>query len=347
MMTLRQWSLEDARVPVATTWMLEELGRSVGMQELFTRQSPQKLKVLRESALIESAQSSNRIEGVEVDRDRVATLVFGSPIYRDRNEEEVAGYQKALTLIHQSGASLPISEDTLRRLHTLARGDVWDAGRYKEKAEPIIERRPGRDDFVRFMPVAAGAETESAMARLVSVYNEMSGDRRVGPLVLAAGTVLDFLCIHPFRDGNGRVSRLLMLLLHYHAGVEVGRYISLERIIEQNKERYYETLLQSSHGWHEARHNPWPFVNYSLWVLGQAYRELEQRVGETTEPRGAKEQTVRDAIARQAGSFRLSDIERACPGVGRDWIRAILRSMKQSGELSSSGRGAGSKWEKT
>jgi Fic family protein len=161
-----------------------------------------------------------------------------------------------------------------------------------------------------------------------------------------AGFVLDFLCIHPFRDGNGRVSRLLMLLLTYRAGGEVGRYISLERLIEQSKDRYYETLEQSSQGWHEGTHNPWPFVNYVLWILKQAYLEFERRVAETAAPIGAKSQLVREAIKRQRGSFSVGDLERACPGVGRDWIRAILRKMKASGELRSAGHGAGARWER-
>jgi Fic family protein len=345
-MTLRQWSADDAKVPMATAWSLEELGRAVGMQELFTHQSPQKLKVLREHALIESAQSSNRIEGVEVDAARMGTLVFGAPLYRDRNEEEVAGYQKALTLVHKSGASLAVTQETVRTLHALSRGDSWDAGKYKDKAEPIIERRPGQDDCVRFMPVAAGAATETAMAELVAAYDTLRRGRRISPFALVGGVVLDFLCVHPFRDGNGRVSRLLALLLSYHAGAEVGRYIGLERIVEETKERYYETLHQSSQHWHEGTHNPWPFVNYMLWVLGQAYREFEQRVGETAEPRGAKETLVRQAIAQQARPFRLSDIERACPGVGRDWIQTILQELRQAGELRSIGRGNGARWER-
>jgi Fic family protein len=345
MMTLRQWSAEDARVPLATTWTLEELGRALGMQELFTRQSPQKLKVLREHALIESAVSSNRIEGVEVDDKRIGTLMFGAPVYRDRNEEEVAGYQKALRLIHESGRALAMSQETIKRLHQLARGDVWDAGRYKEKTEPIIERRPV-GDRVRFMPVKAGAATEKTMAALVSAYDVMARDRRLSPLVLMAGVTLDFLCIHPFRDGNGRTARLLTLLLCYHAGAEAGRYISLERIIEQNKERYYETLQQSSAGWHEGRHNPWPFVNYMLWILKEAYREFEQRVGDTAEPRGAKAQLVRQAIERQRDRFSVGELERQCPGVGRDWIRAILRRLKEEKKVRSFGHGAGARWER-
>jgi Fic family protein len=346
MMTLRQLSPDDARVPVATTWLVEELGRAIGLQELFTRKSPQKLKVLREHALIESAQSSNRIEGVEVDPGRIGTLVFGKPVYRDRNEEEVAGYQKALNVIHASGAALEFSAETVLRVHKLTRGDSWDAGHFKEKAEPIIERRSGQADRVRFMPVAAGTETEAAMAELITRYNEMRADRRLSPLVLMAGVVLDFLCIHPFRDGNGRVSRLMMLLLTYHAGAEVGRYISLERIIEQNKDRYYQSLEESSLGWHEGRHNPWPFINYTLWVLKEAYQELEQRFDKTAEPKGAKLQLVREFVLRQQQPFRLTDVERACPGAGRDWIQEVLRQMREAGEVRAIGRGAGARWER-
>ncbi len=239
-----------------------------------------------------------------------------------------------------------MNEETILRLHRLIRGDIWDAGQYKQRSDPIIERRPGQPDRVRFMPVEAGGATEAAIAELVSRHRELVEDRRISPLVLMAGVVLDFLCIHPFRDGNGRTSRLLMLLLCYHSGAEVGRYISLERVIEQNKERYYETLQQSSVGWHEGQHNPWPFVNYTLWILKQAYVEFERRVGDTAEPMGAKAAMIRDAIGRQAGSFRVADLESACPGVGRDWIRTLLRKMKANNELRSFGHGAGARWER-
>ncbi len=205
MMTLRQWSGDDARVPLATTWLLEELDKALGLQELFIRQPPQKLKALRERALIESSQSSNRIEGVEVEPSRMTTLVFGEPWYRDRNEEEVAAYQKALTLIHESRANLPLTVETIKKLHKLSRGQSWDAGMYKEKAEPIIERRPGREDLVRFMPAAAGKVTEDAMAELASLYEALRRDRRINPLVHSwPGWFWISLCIHPFRDGNGR-----------------------------------------------------------------------------------------------------------------------------------------------
>jgi Fic family protein len=345
MMTLRQWSADDARVPIATTWTVDELGRALGLEALYTRQSPQKLKVLREHALIESARSSNRIEGVEVEPARMATLVFGTPIYRDRNEEEVAGYQKALSLIHESWTELQVTEETICRLHQLARGEVWDAGKYKERAEPIIERRPGQQDRVRFMPVAAGAPTQAAMGELVSAYQAIHRDRRISPLVIMAGVVLDFLCIHPFRDGNGRASRLLTVLLCYHAGAHVGRYISIERIIEQDQDRYYESLEQSSSGWHDGRHNPWPFVNYMLWILKQAYRELEQRVGQTKGPAGEKTAMITDAIMQQTGPFSVSDLQRACPGVSMDMIRTVLKRLKGD-KVECLGRGQSAKWQR-
>jgi len=199
MMTLRKFSQGLDAIPTGTAWYLADLGRAMGKQELFTRQSPQRLKALREHALVESAVSSNRIEGVEVEPRRVATLVFGRPSLRDRNEEEVRGYRDALRFIHEQAKRVPVSEDTVCQLRGLARGEIADAGRYKWDTE--------------------------------------LRDERIHPLILVAAFNLDFLCIHPFRDGNGRVSRLLLLLQCYHLGYEVGRYISLERLIEQNKDR--------------------------------------------------------------------------------------------------------------
>jgi hypothetical protein len=139
---------------------------------------------------------------------------------------------------------------------------------------------------------------------------------------------LDFLCIHPFRDGNGRTSRLLLLLQCYHLGFEAGRYISLERIIEENKERYYETLEYSSRGWHEGKHDPWPYINHLLFILTSAYREFEQRLGQIKEPKGAKTEQIIAAVARQTGQFRLSDLQRECPGASIDLIRKVLNGLR-------------------
>jgi len=343
MMTLRSFKKGLAGVPMATAWSLTELGQAVGRQELFTRQSPQRLRALREHALIESAVSSNRIEGVEVDAKRVGTLVFGKAALRDRDEEEVRGYRDALNLIHTQAAGLPVSEEAIRELHRLARGSVWDAGQYKQKDTDIIERFADGRERVRFRPTRA-KQTPAAMAELMELWTDCLREKWVPPLVAVAAFNLDFLCVHPFRDGNGRVSRLLLLLQCYHAGAEVGRYISLERLIEENKERYYETLEQCSAGWHESKHDPWPFINYILWILREAYKEFEYRVGQTSEPRGAKAAMVREAVKRHTGEFRLSDIERACPGVGREWIRRVLAEMKEAGEVTCKGRGPAARW---
>src|SRR5262249_54567718 len=162
----------------------------------------------------------------------------------------------------------------------------------KEKDGDIVEKYPDGRQRVRFRPVAA-AGTPEAMRGLVQLWEDGLKERWAHPLVLMAAFNLDFLCIHPFRDDNGRVSRLLLLLQCYHLGYEVGRYISLERLIEQNKERYYETLEQSSQGWHEGRHDPWPYINYLLFILKTAYQEFEERVGQTISPKGAKTELIR------------------------------------------------------
>jgi Fic family protein len=162
--------------------------------------------------------------------------------------------------------------------------------------------------------------------------------------VLTAAFNLDFLCIHPFRDGNGRVSRLLFLLQTYHMGHEVGRYISLERLIEENKERYYETLEISSQRWHEGRHGPWPFINFMLFILGLAHRELERRMAETTAPRGGKTALVQSAVAGFEEEFTLRELRRACPAVSPDMIRRVLRDMRREGRVKCLGRGPGARW---
>lgn len=345
MMTLRQLAAEPPTMPTRTTWYLTDLAEARGRQELFTRQSPQKLKVLREHALIESAVSSNRIEGVEVDKSRVATLMFGQPALRDRDEEEVRGYRDALKLIHESGAKLPISEATIKTLHKFSRGKIWDAGVYREKDVDIIQTYADGRSRVRFKTLPA-KQTPKAMAEMIGLWQRGMREKWVHPLVLAAALNLDFLCIHPFRDGNGRASRLLFLLACYHCGLEAGRYISLERLIEDNKERYYEVLEQSSQRWHGGRHDPWPTMNFLLFILTQACKEFEERVGHLKSPRGEKTAAVLAAIDRQVGTFRVADLQSGCPGVGLDLIRRILARLQKEKKIKSLGTGRSAKWEK-
>ena len=345
MKTLQLFSAKPETIPASTAWYIADLAEARGRQKLFTRQLPQRLRALREHALIESTVSSNRIEGIEVDQKRVGTIIFGKPLLRDRDEEEVCGYREALNLIHQNAAKMPITFDAIMKLHRMTRGEIWDAGKYKEKDGDIIEKyRDGRER-IRFKTVAA-SQTPAYMDKLVSLWSRSLEERWVPPLIALAAFNLDFLCIHPFRDGNGRISRLLLLLQSYHLGYEVGRYISLERLIEQNKERYYETLEQSSQGWHEGKHDPWPYINYLMYILKTGYREFESRLDIEESPRGAKTEIIEAAIKSMPDEFTLSDIERACPGVSHDMIRKILRLKKQAGEVACLGRGPGAHWGK-
>ena len=345
MKTFQQFEKTMESIPTAASWYLADLGEARGKQELFTKQSPQKLKVLREHALIESAVSSNRIEGVTVSRKRVGTIVFGKKHLKDRSEEEVRSYRTALDWIHRKGGKIPVSEKTILDLHRMSRGEIWDAGKYKEKNVDIIEKFPGGRERVRFKAVEA-SQAPAFMGKLIESWQDALKERNVHPLIALAAFNLDFLCVHPFRDGNGRVSRLILLLQCYSLGYEVGRYISLERLIEQNKERYYETLEQSSQGWHEGKHDPWPYVNYVLYILKTAYREFESRVGQMRTPRGAKTEFVEAAVTSFQKEFAISDLEKACPGVSRDMIRIVMNRLRKEGRLKNLGRGRDARWVK-
>jgi Fic family protein len=343
MNTLERFASSPLMIPSVTGIYLADLGEAKGKQELLTKQSPQKLKTLREHAIIESAVSSNRIEGITVERSRIATVVFGKSILKDRDEEEVRGYRNALKLIHESGSGIPINEDTVKHLHSLSRGGAGDAGIYKQLDGNIIEKYTDGWERIRFKTVPA-AETVDAMKRLVLHWNNFPEHMRVPDLLRLAAWNFDFLCVHPFRDGNGRVSRLMLLLQLYHLGYEVGRYISLERIIEETKDRYYETLEQSSEGWHSGKHDPWPYINYILYTIKTAYNEFESSVSGTSAPRGSKRLIVEDAVNSLKGDFSVNDVLDKCPGVSIDTVRKIFKDMQKTGSITCIGRGRDAKW---
>jgi Fic family protein len=346
MMTLRQLASPPAEVPSAIAWALADLGEARGKQELFTRQSPQRLKVLREHALIESAVSSNRIEGVTVDQNRIRPVVIGNARLRDRDEEEVRGYRDALRLIHERHAKLRISEKTIRKLHRLSRGKLGDAGNYRTGQSEIVEVTPNGRRRVRFKAVDPN-KVRPSIAEMVTLWDRCVTERWVHPLIGLAASNLDFLCIHPFRDGNGRVSRLLWLLQSYRLGYDVGRYISLERLVEEHKDRYYETLELSSRGWHDGAHDPWPYINFALFILKTAYKEFEERLGQTAAPRGEKTELVTRTIRKAEGTFRVADLQRECPGVSIDLIRATLKRLRATGRVECLGRGQSAEWKRT
>ncbi|MBA4389403.1 MAG: Fic family protein [Syntrophus sp. (in: bacteria)] len=345
MMTLRRFLFGLDVIPATTSWYLADISEAKGRQELFTRQSPQRLKTLKEHALVESAVSSNRIEGIEVDNKRIGTIIFGNTLLHDRSEEEVRGYREALNLIHEKSSQLPIREEVLKELHRITRGEIWDAGKYKEKDGDIIEKQQNGTSSVRFKTVSA-ARTPDCTRELIVLLHSILDERKVHPIIALAAFNLDFLCIHPFRDGNGRVSRLLMLLQCYHQGIEVGRYISLERLIEQNKERYYETLKLSSEGWHEGSHDPWHYINFICYILKSAYREFEERLGRLPQPKGEKTALVHGAINGFPSSFSVAEIQRKCPGVGIDMIRRVLKDMQSEDIVECIIRGRDAKWQK-
>lgn len=345
MNTLKRFNRGLKELPAIAAWYIADIAEARGRQELYSRQSPQKLKILREHALVESAVSSNRIEGVEIDRSRLGTVIFGRPLLNDRNEEEIQGYRDALQWIHEDHERIRLTETTIKKLHRLSRGEAWDAGKYKEKEGHIIERLPSGDTRVRFRTVSA-RETPAFIKEMLSEYHAALKNAMAHPLLLIAGGNLDFLCIHPFRDGNGRVSRLLLLLQLYHAGYEVGRYISLERLIEEHKERYYETLELSSQGWHEGKHDPWPYINFILYLLKKAYAEFAARVEEIQVPRGAKTGLVMEAIRKMPAAFSLSMLQAKCPNVSRDMIRKILRDLSKEGKIAAAGKGPAAQWHK-
>ncbi len=346
MKTLTLFSDALPSIPMSTSWLIADLAEAKGKQDLFTKQSPQKLKILREHAVIESAVSSNRIEGVTIDQKRIGTVIFGKSLLKDRNEEEIRGYRDALNMIHSRGDKIPVSHETIKKLHSQTRGEIWDAGEYKIKDGDIIEKYPNGRERIRFKTVTA-KETPLFMDKLIDYWDTTIRERKIHPLLVLAGFNLDFLCIHPFRDGNGRVSRLLLLLGCYTLGYEVGRYISIERLIEENKESYYETLEISSQSWHEGKHDPWPYINYLLFILKTAYREFEERAERLTFSKGAKTQMVTDAIDSFYDSFTVSDLKRKCPYVSPDMIRKVLKDLNKQGKVYCSGRGQHARWEKT
>lgn len=342
---MNSFKRENVELPLSAVWLTNSIAEYKGKQELYAKQPPQVLKTLLETALIESAESSNRIEGVTVDHARLKPLIIGHSKPRDRSEEEVAGYRKALDLIHTKYKSLKVTPETVKELHRLCRGEAWDAGKWKEKDNDIIRKHPDGRVEVIFKPVTA-AKAPEMMKQLCLSYEHSISQLKYPDLYAVACLVLDFLSIHPFRDGNGRVSRLLTLLTLYQHGFMVGKYISLERIVEQTKETYYETLNRSSQKWHQAKHDVMPWFNYFLGTVLAAYKEFEERAENIKPARGAKTALLIQAIDSQHGEFSISDIEKDCPAVSRAMIKKVLLQMQKDKKIKCLGKGQSAKWKR-
>ncbi len=338
--------LEGVAIPQRVLRSVRAIGEYRGKEELFKRQTPQVLETLRQVAIIQSTESSNRIEGVTAPRRRIEALVAQKTTPKSRSEQEIAGYRDVLQTIHANHAHMEPTPNLVLQLHRdLYRFVPAEGGRWKTADNEITETRPDGTRVVRFNPVPAW-QTAEAMEALHAGLRDAWKRDEIEKLVIVAAYVLDFLCVHPFLDGNGRMARLLSLLLLYRAGFEVGRYVSLERVIEESRETYYDALYASSQGWHEGRHDLLPWLEYFLGVLLAAYREFESRAGELVAPRGAKTQLVLEAVRRLPGEFRLRDLEERSPGVTRDMIRVVLNRLREEGRIECEGRGRGAVWRK-
>lgn len=343
MLSLDPKKLAEISIPVGTGWLLGSCMEARGKQDLWMRQKPEVLDVLHEQAIIQSVESSNRIEGVTIPADRLRPVVLGKVKPRDRSEEELSGYRHALDWIFYRKRQVSVIPAVIQRLHALAQGGFsGDAGEWKTRDNEIIEILPNGERKIRFVPTSA-KETPKTMDALCRNYREACDDQRVPPLLIVATFAFDLLCIHPFCDGNGRVSRLATTLLLQAHGFQVARYVSLERLVEQSKEDYYGVLAECSQGWHEGKNDLNPWWNYFLSVLRLAYKEVERQV-ESTEAHPAKSDLVRQTVLAQVEQFTLGDLAAQLPSASTHLIKKILTELKNQGKIRLVGRGRGARW---
>lgn len=344
LLSLDPKKLVEMAIPVGTGWLLGSCMEARGKQDLWIRQKPEVLEVLREQAIIQSVESSNRIEGVTIPGDRLRPVVLGKAKPRDRSEEELAGYRRALDWIFSRKRQVSVTPAVIQRLHAQARGGFSDdAGKWKKQNNEIIEILPNGERKVRFVPTPA-KETPKAMEMLCRNYREACDDARLPSLLVVATFVFDLLCIHPFRDGNGRVSRLVTTLLLQSHGFQVTRYVSLERLVEETKDEYYGVLIDCSQRWHEGGNKIVPWWNYFLGVLRRAYQEFERQV-ESVQARPAKSDLVQQTILAQVEQFTLGDLAAQLPAVSPQLIKKVLAELKKKGKIRLMGRGRGAHWE--
>ena len=294
---------------------------------------------LIEIARIQSTEASNRIEGIYTSDDRLQKLVKDKTTPRDRSEKEIAGYRDVLATIHESYQYIPVKPGMILQLHR----DLYKysgmsiGGNYKTSDNVIEEEDAQGNKHVRFRPVFSW-ETPEAMDRLCQAYNDMCNSGQYDPLLMIPVFIMDFLCIHPFNDGNGRMGRLLTLLLLYRAGYHVGKYISIEKLIERTKFNYYDDLQESSANWHDEANNYIPFVTYQLGVIWAAYREFADRVKIVNE-NTRKPNRVRDIIKSHLGTITKTEIMQQCPDVSQTTIQRALNDLVKSGEIIKIGGG--------
>lgn len=316
---------------------LSQIHEAKGKQTLYLRQKPEQLDRLVEIAKIQSTEASNEIEGIRTTETRLRQLMSEKAAPRNRDESEIAGYRDALNVVHESFEYIPLTPNYILQLHKimLSHTDSAFGGSFKNVQNYISATNADGKAYTLFTPLAP-YETPPAVQEICDAYNRAMGEGKVDPLILISVFIHDFLCIHPFLDGNGRMSRLLTTLLLYRAGYEVGKYISLEAKIAKNKGAYYDALELSQTGWHEEKDDPTPFIKYLLGTIISAYRDFEDRI-EIISP--SSEDTVRKAVESRIGKFTKREIIELCPNISASTVERNLRAMVNNGVLEKQGAG--------
>ena len=331
-------------------WDSETLGliaaiyKEYGKQELYLKQRPDELEKLVEIAKIQSTEASNAIEGIVTTNTRIKQLVEEKTAPRNRDEQEIAGYRDVLSIIHASYDAIPLSKNYILQLHKIMYSHMHNpmVGQTKNVQNYISATFPDGHSKILFTPLAP-FETPEALDRICEEYNKVIGNMELEPLIAIPIFIHDFLCIHPFNDGNGRMSRLLTTLLLYRSGFYVGKYISLEAKIAKNKDLYYAALSRAQHGWHEGTEDVVPFIKYLLGTILASYKDFGDRFAIVQEKLPAIE-IVRKASLNIIGRFTKQDIREQCPSLSLSSVEGALRKMVAAGELKREGAGKATRY---
>ena len=336
--------IKDQKWDSETLGLIAAIYKEAGKQELYLKQRPAELEKLVEIAKVQSTEASNAIEGIVTTNTRIKQLVAEKTTPRNRNEQEIAGYRDVLGVIHESFDAIPITQNYILQLHKMLYSHMNNpiAGRTKTLQNYISATYPDGHSEILFTPLAP-FETTEALTRICEEYNRVIGNMEVDPLIAIPVFIHDFLCIHPFNDGNGRMSRLLTTLLLYRNGFYVGKYISLEAKIAKNKDLYYNALSLSQEGWHEGTDDPLPFIKYLLGTILAAYKDFEDRCALVETKRSALDM-VRMAIQNKIGRFTKQDIRELCPTLSLSSVEGALRQLVALGEIKREGQGKGTRY---
>ncbi len=323
---------------------IASIGEFKGEQNLFLDMQADALSALAELAKIQSTEASNKIEGIYTNAERLKQLVLDKTNPKNRSEKEIAGYRNILKLIHENYKYIPVKPSYILQMHKelYIYSEKNYGGKYKAVDNFITQENELGETLVRFRPIPAW-ETPSAMEGVCEALAKAEEKNSINALLLIPMFILDFLCIHPFNDGNGRMSRLLTLLLFYRAGFNVGKYVSIEKKIEQTKESYYDALFESSQGWHENKNDYMPFIKYMLGVLLAAYRDFKERVNILEKP-PTKSQRISELIKNKLGAITKSEIRELCFDISDITIQRTLADLTEKGDIKKIGGGRYTKY---